>query len=854
MLIHTIKVLLVTSCGLGIPASYAQETTLDINEVKQEETKDLPKQEKKVEKIQVTGSHIKRVDVEGPSPLQIIDQEQLQQTGYNSVADVLRDTTVNSFGSVRERSGTNTAGTATVNLRGLGSASTLVLMNGKRMPVDGVSGAVDLNLVPMAAVERIEILKDGASAIYGSDALGGVVNIITKKNYSGTEIRLQQSTPQLVGGRKQEVSITNGFNSGKFNMTNVGHFRKNEVIFSRDRFWNATGESTLGSPGSYQPVNGGTAGDWIADQNCPSGQIQSTPQGDFCTYNFATRSTDLPGLEQTSLMSDMTYAISDLTEVSLRIGGSRKEAQWAYAPAPGIFTIPSSVADGLGLPGVAPGSDVNFRYRLTELGDRVSEITTDSYNVHMGMTTALGDTWELDVNAGQNRIVRIDRGVSGYALTNILDARIADGSFDPSAPEGLRGNIDAARYVPEQLTTSELATVNLSASGEIFEMPSGPAALAVGAQYTQQAYRDQFDQASVNGEVFGNAGSSGGGSRQTQSAFTELSIPVTQGLELQVAGRYDNYSDFGDTVNPKVAARLQASDSLMFRASWGTGFQAPIMQDLYAASSLGFPTFIDQVACNAERQAGGATPSCNPLQYQVESSGNTGLEEERTNSVNVGMVYQPNRVFNFGTDLWMTQMNNVVGIDYEELTQAELNGVDPADFGVIVTRDSNGYIDNIQAPLQNLSSRDIAGIDITTGFRWKKFSLGIDHSQMFYFRQEGFPGAGKQDFLGRNGRPPWRNVVSLGVRPIDRHKTFVAARTIAGHEKSVRTAGSLDSYTEVDLQHTWTPRNFGEIRFGVQNVFGATPPLDDSDINNQLNTQLYSQIGRQYYINYAKGF
>ena len=150
-----------------------------------------PPSEESVERIQVTGSHIKRIDIEGPSPVQILDRSDLDRSGYNSVADVLRDTTANSFGSLREASGSNASNVAHVNLRGLGSSSTLVLLNGQRLPSNAVTGSVDLNLIPMAAVERIEVLKDGASALYGSDALGGVVNIITRKDFSGTEASIE---------------------------------------------------------------------------------------------------------------------------------------------------------------------------------------------------------------------------------------------------------------------------------------------------------------------------------------------------------------------------------------------------------------------------------------------------------------------------------------------------------------------------------------------------------------------------------------------------------------------------------------------------------------------------------------
>jgi len=214
-------------------SGHAQTVSIPAEEIKKEEVQ--KKEEASVERVQVTGSHIKRLDVEGASPLQTITRKDMEKTGYNSVSDVLRDTTANSFGSTREASGSNAAGVAHVNLRGLGSSNTLVLLNGQRLPSDAVTGAVDLNLIPMAAVERIEVLKDGASATYGSDALGGVVNIITRKDFTGSEISLAQTTPEASGGKRQEISLVNGINKGRFNMVNVVQYRDNDLIYSRDR-------------------------------------------------------------------------------------------------------------------------------------------------------------------------------------------------------------------------------------------------------------------------------------------------------------------------------------------------------------------------------------------------------------------------------------------------------------------------------------------------------------------------------------------------------------------------------------------------------------------------------------------
>lgn len=808
-----------------------------------------------MERVEVTGSHIRRVEVEGVSPVEVIDQKALRKTGYNAVSDVLRDTTANSFGSTRESAGGNAAGVAHVDLRGLGSSNTLVLLNGNRLPTDAVTGAVDLNLIPLAAVERVEVLKDGASAIYGSDALGGVVNIITRSNYVGTELSYQQSVPQLAGGGKKEVSLVSGIKRGKMNMVNILSYRDNEGVQSRDRDWSNKGESLFGSPGSYRD----SSGKWVVDPQCPANQIEETPNGRFCRFRYSDFSTELPDLQQMSLLSETNYRLNGRTTIKARVGGTQKKINWSYAPAAGTLAIPGGVASHLGpgggpLPGLDSGDDLKLRYRLTSLGTRDSEVTTDSYNVLLGTTTLIGDVWSLEVTGSHNRVTQQDKGVNGYALTNSLIEAIETGSFNPFDPQSDGSALNSARYVPVESTLSELTSAEIKASGEIAEWEAGPVGLAVGTTLLGQLYEDRFDERSVNGEVFGNAGSSGGGKRQSEALFTELSLPVTQRLEMQLAGRYDHYSDFGETMNPKAGFIYRPTSSFLWRGSVGTGFKAPLMQDMYAATSSGYPSFIDHVSCQREKDAGGDTPSCEPQQYHVTSEGNPGLKEEKSLSYNTGIVYSPSPDFSIGTDWFLTRLKNVVGISYSDAMLAESQGFNLADYGLIVQRDANGYIDSIEAPLQNLAAQEISGLDLSTQLRLGRVKMSWQYSQLFYFKEEGFPGMGLKNRLGENGRPRWRHVAGISYSPGDRHNLSLAALTVGEHDKVVESEGSLPAYTSLDLTYSFSYPRFGVLTAGVKNLLGTTPPLDDSQPSSPLNVTLYDQIGRQFFTGYKAIF
>lgn len=831
------------------PASPEGTSTTEVG--KPEEAK-----KKTVEKVIVTGSHIKRIDVEGASPVQTITRKDLEKTGYNSVADVLRDTTANSFGSVREDSGSSTAGNANVDLRGLGASRTLVLLNGQRLPSDAVDGAVDLNLIPMAAVERIDVLKDGASATYGSDALGGVINIITRKDFVGSEISLAQTTPQQPGGKKQEISLVNGVEIGKANVVTVVQYRDNEKVYSRDRFFTNTGLSSFGSPGSFKDVAAGAK--WTPAADCPEQYKQPGLGGVVCKFPYSDYSTELPAIQQLSILSESTIPVGSRVTLRTRLGGTQKKTQWSFAPSPltngDDVIIPAAIADGLNIPGHTPGNDVQAVYRTTELGTRDADNVSNSYNVLLGSTVDVGAGWEVDVSTSHNRVRTLDKGVNGYGLTQGLIDAIVSGQYNLTAPAGQRGNIDSIRYQPWEKMTSELSSLDVKATGPIAELPAGDMQIAVGASYTFQKFKDEFDEESVAGRVFGNAGSSGGGQRDTRAVFTEITTPITSKVELQLAGRYDEYSDFGSTVNPKAGIVYRPTKSLLLRSSVGTGFKAPNMQDLYASTSDGNPTFIDQKACDMEKQQGGPTPSCSPSQWNVKTSGNTGLKEERSISYNVGAMYEPTKDLNMGADLFLIKMNNVVGIDYEDVTLAEMGGADLSQYNVVVHRDADGYIESIDAPFQNLSNREVYGIDLTGAYRLGMFKLGTDHSHLFWFKEKGFPGSAEKNQLGENGYPAWRNTTALTFYPNERHELGLSATTVAGQEKSMEGFGMLPNYTTYNLTYSYRMKKFGTITAGIYNAAGSTPPIDTTNNNQPLNITLYDQIGRQYYTGYKATF
>jgi len=811
---------------------------------------DAPEENSGVEKITVTGSHIKRIQVEGPSPVQVLDRDSLEKSGYNSVSDALRDISANSFGSARESSGSNSSDTASVGLRGLGASRTLVLMNGRRLPRDPLTNAVDLNNVPFDAVERIEILKDGASALYGSDAVGGVVNIIMKSDFSGQSFVMNGSlntedlSERFEAGSQLNASYTHGISKDKFNVVGIFNVRRNERLFSSERDSQAGGISPTSDVPAFTNDEGAS---WTAP-GCAPENVRSNGR---CSFRFAEFSTELPTLEQYSLFLDGAYHLTPITDLVARASYVRKNVNYRFAPAPGTFATTNS----------PPNFPDRVAYRFVELGNRDTEIVTDSIFALLGIKTEVFSEWdfEFDVNFSQGER---ESNTVGNARQSSIEALVLSGGIDLSQPAGSRiidqAGFDAARVSPFQGTTTSLLTVNSLISGALTDQLS----LAFGVMYTLDDYKIESDAVSAADDVFGGGSTNGsGGDRTIYSVFSELSYLPFDNLELQLAARFDDFDDFGSTFNPKAAFRYQPTNKLMIRGSVGTGFKAPDLAELYGAQAQGFPFFVDAVACDASGDPN--SQECGVNQYKVTTPSNPNLEEEEFISANLGTVYQINKDHSVGFDLFYIDMENVVSIDYEEITKLELAQGTAAfnannEFGITVNRNAGGFIDDFGAgmvtPLLNLGKLRQLGIDLNTQHKFGFSDLGVltlnsSVSYIFDYEEELFPGLGFESTLGEVGQPQWRaQLVSRFIPESLPLITTLTARLTGEHECGIATDCTLGTYLDFDLQTVYKTKS-GDFSLGIRNIID-NPPLDTSSESSQLRDTLYSLRGRSVFFGY----
>jgi iron complex outermembrane recepter protein len=803
----------------------------------------------KLQKFQVTGSNIKRTDYEGPSPLVVLDRAKIERSGAATTAELFRDVIYDTAGMMDESFTQGFApASAGIDLRGMGVNRTLVLVNGRRMPLfpfgqDGTSSFVDINLIPLGAIERVEILKDGASAIYGADAVAGVVNIITRSSYQGVEVSADHGQTGHGDGEQTHLSLTGGTSGEKGKLAVTLDYLDRGAIWARDRDISASANgpidnrSTLGNPGTLINLK---TGNIRPDPRCPPGNVNRG----FCSYDFAPYVTLMPGVRRLGMAVSGEYPLTEDINLFADALLSHSDSARDLAPAGGAFFIAPSNPNTNSPNNPFPGQPEISIYRLLELGPRRDEFKTDAYNLTLGLK-GYTDSWDWEISSGFGRIDSTIRGVNGYALADEVQTAIDNGTLNPF---GASPNFDpaAVTYTTRRKGASELWLLDAKASSEILEMTYSPLALAVGAEYRNETFSDQMDPASSSGDVLGVGSWNGEGSRDVIASYAELSIPLFKTLEMQLAGRFDHYSDFGDTFNPKLGLRWKPRDNLLLRLSAGTGFKAPSLQELHAGTSAAPVT--EQVFDPMTGRV---------VEVDSFKRGNPDLKAEESKSLNLGLVWDVTQNWNIGVDFWHLQNKHAVTNSPQFYVSNE------ALYPGNVTRDANGNIVSVTSPFQNVAAQKLWGIDLDTGAHWTTASAGsfrfdLAAAYLGSFKQEPVTGAGFQELAGigaDQARPRWRGRASLGWSKASYDAGFTVHYT-GGYDRP-DASYRVSDWTTVDAQLGWAPKALpgGKVTLGINNLFDRTVP-EDPYLEGWpfYNRALYDARGRFFYLSYKQKF
>ncbi len=745
----------------------------------------------------VTGSNIKGVDTEKTLPVTVITAEEIGAAGFGTTAELVEAMPFSSGTSINDSAtGPNDArgDVSTINLRNLGAGRTLVLLNGRRLAAYGVTPGtppvqfVNVNAIPLGAIQQVEVLRDGASAIYGSDAIGGVVNTILKQHYTGFQLDARYAWGDA-GPKERTITLAGGreFDGGKSDVSLTFNYYDRDGLMARDRAYAAdadkrplvpapfntnasfNGRNSSAPYGRYTAVTDAGAAVSVPGVTATNGQfyydpvtgVRTTGAGPTGFYNSQTATQLLPDItrynvfgtfdhrfnNQVSFFSELSYYDShssgqfDSTPVSAATDGVIIPKTNYYNPVGTQFQGPGT-ANPAGTP-----RNVSMRnYRLTEIGPRSYDTDSDSYRVLAGLRgNVTNSTWSWESAAMYMRghTLQVNHG---YVSQSKFQDALARSTPDAYNPFGGPGSNPESVWRPFVIDiwddgVGELASIDAKASGEIYHLPGGAVSLAVGGEFRNEAMKQRNDPYGLANDVIAQSEQLDvDASRDVYAGFGELliplvspdnKVPLVNALELRAAARYEHYKAF-DATKPGFGLSWRPASWLLLRASYNEGFRAPTVIELYTpAIGRRNEGFIDTARL-------GQPDAVSNISKRVVTGGNPNLQPEESESYNAGFVVDVPFIkgLSFGTDFYRIKQFNQIDnsnaqdeLDLDSTLWHANQGANPR-----VVRDARtaadiaaglpGVLIEVQSTFQNLTLRETEGTDVFADYRTPKYAIG----------------------------------------------------------------------------------------------------------------------------------
>ncbi|MCC7701707.1 TonB-dependent receptor [Janthinobacterium sp. GW460P] len=779
-----------------------------------------------IQKVEVTGSSIKRAEAETISVIQTLTRKDIEQTGKASIADVVRSISADNNGSISGSFTSGFAGSASgVSLRGLSVSSTLVLINGRRTAPygfgdDGQRSFVDLNSIPLDAVDRIDILKDGASAIYGSDAIAGVVNIILRQNYVGKTISANVGQSGHGDGTVTSISGAIGFgdmDTDKFNVFATLDAKKSGEIkqTNRDKWigqadarpWGGrdqrAGFTTAGNGGgssflgTLRPVNaaGAPAGNVTnLPGSCdpinldPTGGSSNDNSRGGCLWDPVQFATVQPKTENVNLFMRGTLALGADAQGYTEVGIFKSKADTYTTPSgltgAGFDLVNARVnntstgPDQLLMPANHPDNilGVAARPRWVDASrPRVSNLETTVTRVLAGVKGTYAN-WDYDTGLMYAES-KTDRTQTGYYRSSALRTALNNGTF--RIGKGVINSPEVLALVSPTLSnsgTTKSTSLDFKATRELFQLPGGMMGLALGAEYRKEETNSQSTPYTDINDIVGLGYSASQGSRNVKALYAELAAPVMKELELQFALRSDDYSDYGRSTTPKVGFKFTPASAVAFRGTYAEGFRAPSAAENGNSAVAAFTSIAsDPVRCAVTK----LPIDCSSQQVGAITIGNKNIKPETSKSYSLGMVLEPIKNISLSIDWWKI------------VRDGEINGSDP---GAVVANPA-GYPDAeivrgeptsnfpglagpilmVKAPYLNAGKTKTSGIDLDLRGKYNageygRFNSGVTVTYMKEFTRTNADGTvlefagthGDVNLSGNGGTPKTKVRLTLG--------------------------------------------------------------------------------------------
>lgn len=858
-----------------------------------------------LQRVEVTGSSIKRLATEAALPITAIAGEELEKRGMTSLADLMMALPQSSsLAPSNAGSGTN------INLRGLGVNRTLVLLNGRRLANEAIAdGYANLDIIPMSAISRVEILNDGASSIYGSDAIGGVVNFITKREYTGASITAQAVQPQKSGGGdEQRLSFTVGtgdLQKDGWNVYATMDAKRRSRLLASDRA-ELTSPELLTSIGRAPSLaSGGFASP--ANFTIPSNKsfLAANPyystgclapysiQGgkNTCVINNQTYNSALVANDQLTFYAKATKKVSD--DHSITVDYSRGQSHIFGTKVPttslaanGVTALLPSTSQWYpgksgGVPAVAgvTGAPLLVTWSVADLG----VYTTKDEQTNQRLTLSDEGTMAgWDYKAGlvygvSDRIGYLDSGAVDGAK---LIAGISNGTLNPFGLQDAAGKayLDSIGLNGQQLRVSKstFAGLELTVNKELMKLPAGPLGIAIGADYHRDTTEDTKTDLGLLATYAASVPSHGQGARNIAALFAELEIPVTKQLNVNLAVRDDHFSDFGNTVNPKASFRYQPTSALMFRGSVNTGFRAPTLFDRYGyrvagANSTTGAAWDDPVQCPSATPAvagsGKALPGlvsatvCN-LKLPRQTGSNPELTPETSKGGTLGVVIEPMKSMTASFDFWKITMDNMLANLPE---QAYF--LNPTKYADLFVRDATGKLQYIKNITMNLGGQKASGIDVSLAYRLPQtaagdFKLQLNGTYLTQFDNQLEKGGNFSSNVGRFGLASngttsslpiitfrWKHTLALSWSKADWNAQLTQNYNTGYHDQNLVASQyfrDIEPYSSINLTATYKGFKNFVIVAGITNLLDANPPVTNHSGYTGYLSSAASPIGRSF--------
>jgi len=844
------------------------------------------------ERIEITGSRIKQVDLESASPVTVIDATQIAFSGISSVEELLQEMTAAAgpAGNATNAYWTsNGYATAQINLRGLGIKRTLVLLNGRRIVAGGTGAndSPDLNMIPVNLIKRIEVLKDGASAIYGADAIAGVVNIITKDDFSGAQLTMKAGASDKGDAENQEINLTLGSDFDRGNMVvNINYVNTGNALQSErnpcpltevdgklECFYSGStvgGRATL-ADGSEVQFNQNPTGD---------GNSYSTYSNSEHGYNWFESLNSYSPMQRFNIATLVNYDVNDDVQLSTELIYANRRSSQIVTPRG--FAKVNVASDFVYNP---TGQDLVLKNRRNVEVDNpefFQETNTLQTSFMLNGELANDWQWQLSYSYGRNT------GTDGWSY-DFNDARVAQTldssvcSTEPGAAipcgdyfgvgELSQEVIDYVTYQREGTGGNELRAWAGQLTGDLIELDAGTLAFAAGIeQRDEKGWRKPDTVAQQNGDEDAISGA-----YQVKEAYIEFAVPLArntawaENLAADVALRYSDYSTFDSDTTYKLGLTWRINDDFMLRGVRSSAFRTPTITELFGGTNTENLITVDPCAGATGTIKDNCLAAGVPVDFVQDGStvktsvgGNPDVAPERANTLTLGAVWQSP----YADDLAVTldyfdieidnAINSVAGSNMLRLCYS-----DPVAYAAYcdnIVRDENTHqVIEIEKRPMNAANEKVAGIDLNVKYKTEyngyQLSLNWDVTRLLTHENTAFDGAETEVLLGkitadRGSYAKWKSNIQTSVATQD-WKFNYSIRYIgkADDENGGGPIGSsVPSIFYHDIQASYAMSDDLVFSAGIDNIFDKQPPFLTS--TNDANTDVftYDTIGRRGYV------